>query len=106
MEAGLPNGVVNLVSGDGPNAGAPVAGHKDVPVVSFYRLYGRGRIIAEMCAPEFKHCSLEMGGKNIIIVMDDANLEPRGGWRDLGWLRHDRSTLHRGESRGGAQGRL
>jgi aldehyde dehydrogenase (NAD+) len=34
-----------------------------------------GRIIAQACAPEFKHCSLEMGGKNIIIVMDDANLD-------------------------------
>src|SRR6202021_2361103 len=34
-----------------------------------------GRIIAETCAPDYKHCSLEMGGKNIIIVMDDANLD-------------------------------
>src|ERR1700720_2564388 len=75
MEAGLPNGVVNLVSGDGPNAGAPLAGHKDVPVVSFTGSTAVGRIIAEMCAPDFKHCSLEMGGKNIIIVMDDANLD-------------------------------
>src|SRR6202790_388052 len=75
MEAGLPNGVVNLVSGDGPNAGAPLAGHRDVPVVSFTGSTAVGRIIAEMCAPDFKHCSLEMGGKNIIIVMDDANLD-------------------------------
>src|SRR5580704_10296437 len=55
MEAGLPHGVVNLVSGNGPNAGAPLAQHTAAPV--------------------FKHCSLEMGGKNIIIVMDDANLD-------------------------------
>src|SRR3979490_2316287 len=75
MEAGLPNGVVNLVSGDGPNAGAPLAGHRDVPVVSFTGSTAVGRIIAEMCAPDFKHCSLEMGGKNIIIVMEDANLD-------------------------------
>ena len=34
-----------------------------------------GRIIAEICAPDFKHCSLEMGGKNIILVLDDANLD-------------------------------
>jgi aldehyde dehydrogenase (NAD+) len=46
-----------------------------VPVVSFTGSTAVGRIIAQMCAPEFKHCSLEMGGKNIIIVMDDANLE-------------------------------
>jgi aldehyde dehydrogenase (NAD+) len=74
-EAGLPAGVVNLVSGDGPGAGAPLATHKDVPVVSFTGSTSTGRIIAEICAPSFKHCSLEMGGKNIILVMDDANLD-------------------------------
>jgi len=74
-EAGLPAGVVNLVSGDGPDAGAPLAKHKDVPVISFTGSTSTGRIIAEICAPSFKHCSLEMGGKNIILVMDDANLD-------------------------------
>jgi alpha-ketoglutaric semialdehyde dehydrogenase len=75
MEAGLPAGVVNLVSGDGPGAGAPLSQHRDVPVVSFTGSTSVGRIIAQACAPNFKHCSLEMGGKNIIIVMDDANLD-------------------------------
>jgi acyl-CoA reductase-like NAD-dependent aldehyde dehydrogenase len=75
VQAGLPRGVVNLVSGDGPGAGAPVSQHKDVPVVSFTGSTAVGRIIAQVCAPQFKHCSLEMGGKNIIIVMDDANLD-------------------------------
>ncbi len=74
-EAGLPNGVVNLVSGDGPNAGSPLANHKEVPVISFTGSTATGRVIAQACAPDFKHCSLEMGGKNIIIVMDDANLD-------------------------------
>ena len=74
-EAGVPRGVVNLVSGDGPSAGAPLAQHKNVPVVSFTGSTSVGRIIAQACAPDFKHCSLEMGGKNIIIVMDDANLD-------------------------------
>jgi aldehyde dehydrogenase (NAD+) len=74
-EAGVPRGVVNLVSGDGPNAGAPVSQHKDVPVVSFTGSTAVGRIIAQACAPDFKHCSLEMGGENIIIVMEDANLD-------------------------------
>jgi alpha-ketoglutaric semialdehyde dehydrogenase len=74
-EAGLPRGVVNLVSGDGPNAGAPLSQHKEVPVLSFTGSTAVGRIIAEACAPDFKHVSLEMGGKNIIIVMDDANLD-------------------------------
>ena len=74
-EAGLPEGVVNLVSGDGPNAGAPLAEHTDVPVISFTGSTAVGRLVAEACAPQFKHCSLEMGGKNIIIVMEDANLD-------------------------------
>jgi alpha-ketoglutaric semialdehyde dehydrogenase len=74
-EAGVPRGVVNLVSGDGPNAGAPLSQHKEVPVISFTGSTAVGRLIAQACAPDFKHCSLEMGGKNIIIVMDDANLD-------------------------------
>src|SRR5215813_2038983 len=74
-EAGVPHGVVNLVSGDGPNAGAPLAAHKQVPVMSFTGSSAVGRLIAQACAPDFKHCSLEMGGKNIIIVLDDANLD-------------------------------
>jgi acyl-CoA reductase-like NAD-dependent aldehyde dehydrogenase len=74
-EAGIPPGVVNLVSGDGPGAGAPLSSHKEVPVISFTGSTSTGRMIAQTCAPEFKHCSLEMGGKNIILVMEDANLD-------------------------------
>jgi alpha-ketoglutaric semialdehyde dehydrogenase len=74
-EAGMPRGVVNLVSGDGPGAGAPLSKHKDIPVISFTGSTATGRIIAETCAPDFKHYSLEMGGKNIILVLDDANLD-------------------------------
>src|SRR6202163_3958311 len=74
-EAGVPAGVVNLVSGSGSNVGAPLSSHLDVPVVSFTGSTSVGRLIAQACAPDFKHCSLEMGGKNIIIVMDDANLD-------------------------------
>src|SRR2546428_13890896 len=74
-EAGVPRGVVNLVSGDGPSAGAPLSKHKDVRVISFTGSTAVGRIIAMACAPDFKHCSLEIGGKNIIIVMEDANLD-------------------------------
>jgi alpha-ketoglutaric semialdehyde dehydrogenase len=74
-EAGIPPGVVNLVSGDGPGAGAPLSAHENVPVVSFTGSTSVGRIIAQTCAPAFKHCSLEMGGKNIILILDDANLD-------------------------------
>src|SRR5215472_3304289 len=74
-EAGLPPGVVNLVGGDGPGTGAALSKHADVPVISFTGSTSTGRIIAEACAPSFKHYSLEMGGKNIILVMEDANLD-------------------------------
>src|SRR5271167_2904839 len=74
-EAGLPRGVMNVVFGDGPEAGGPLLNHKDVGLVSFTGSTDVGRIVSTACAPSFKKCHLEMGGKNIIIVMDDANLD-------------------------------
>ena len=74
-EAGLPRGVLNVVFGDGPDAGAPMLNHPDVNLVSFTGSTEVGRIVSKACAPTFKKCHLEMGGKNIIIVMDDANLD-------------------------------
>jgi len=74
-EAGLPKGVVNMVTGGGTHVGAPLMSHKDVPIVSFTGSTDVGRKVSEACAPAFKHCHLEMGGKNIIMVMDDARLD-------------------------------
>jgi aldehyde dehydrogenase (NAD+) len=74
-EAGLPEGVANIVSGMGPDAGAALVNHPDVKLVSFTGSTEVGRIVAQACAGTFKHCHLEMGGKNIILVMDDANLD-------------------------------
>jgi len=74
-EAGLPPGVLNVVFGDGPQAGAPILDNPGVDLVSFTGSTEVGRIVSIACAPTFKKCHLEMGGKNIIIVMDDANLE-------------------------------
>jgi aldehyde dehydrogenase (NAD+) len=74
-EAGLPAGVVNMVTGGGADVGAPLMSHPDVGIVSFTGSTGVGRKVSEACAPAFKHCHLEMGGKNIIMVMDDANLD-------------------------------
>ena len=75
IEAGLPAGVVNIVNGMGPDAGAPLVTHPGVAAVSFTGSTETGRLVNQACAPSFKPCHLEMGGKNIIIVMDDANLE-------------------------------
>jgi len=74
-EAGLPPGVLNVVFGDGPEAGAPVVNHPKINLLSFTGSTEVGRIVSQACAPTFKKCHLEMGGKNIIIVMDDANLD-------------------------------
>jgi alpha-ketoglutaric semialdehyde dehydrogenase len=74
-EAGLPPGVLNVVFGDGPQAGAPILDNPGVDLMSFTGSTEVGRIVSVACAPTFKKCHLEMGGKNIIIVMDDANLE-------------------------------
>ena len=75
QEAGLPAGVLNVVFGEGPEAGGPIIKHRDVNLVSFTGSTEVGRIVSQECAPSFKRCHLEMGGKNIIIVMDDANLD-------------------------------
>ena len=74
-EAGLPRGVVNVVTGFGPEAGAPLTEHRDVRGVSFTGSSEVGRIIGTSCAQSFKRCSLELGGKNPMIILDDANLE-------------------------------
>ena len=74
-EAGLPKGVLNLVFGSGSKVGNPLMTHPDVGVVSFTGSTEVGREVSKACAPDFRHCHLEMGGKNMIIVMDDANFD-------------------------------
>ncbi len=74
-DAGVPAGVLNLVLGDGPGAGAPLVSHPDVQVVSFTGSTEVGRLVNQACAPSFKKVHLEMGGKNVILVMEDAKLE-------------------------------
>lgn len=74
-EEGIPPGVVNMVTGSGGQVGTPMIKHKDVKIVSFTGSTEVGRKVSEACAPMFKHSCLEMGGKNVQMVMDDANLE-------------------------------
>jgi alpha-ketoglutaric semialdehyde dehydrogenase len=74
-EAGIPPGVVNLVTGDGDEVGTPLTTHEAVRVISFTGSTHVGRIVNRAAAPGFKKVHLEMGGKNVIIVMDDADLE-------------------------------
>ncbi|MEP0827719.1 MAG: aldehyde dehydrogenase family protein [bacterium] len=74
-EEGLPPGVINMVTGSGKDVGDPLMKHKDVSVISFTGSTEVGRRVSEACATDFRHCHLEMGGKNCIIVMDDANVD-------------------------------
>jgi len=73
-EAGIPAGVVNVVNGY-HQPGAALVNHKDVRLISFTGSTDTGRIIAEQCAGQNKIVSLEMGGKNAIIIMDDADID-------------------------------
>ena len=74
-EAGLPKGVFNVVTGFGPSAGLPLAQNKNVKMLSFTGSTATGKIIATTCAELGKQYSLEMGGKNGIIVDKDADLD-------------------------------
>ena len=74
-EAGLPAGVINIVSGLGTTAGAALVEHSDVRAISFTGSSAVGSLIAQRAAATFKQVSLEMGGKNAQIVLDDANLD-------------------------------
>jgi alpha-ketoglutaric semialdehyde dehydrogenase len=74
-DAGIPKGVVNVVTGDGDEVGRPLTTHGAVRVVSFTGSTHVGRIVNQASAPGFKKVHLEMGGKNVIMIMDDADLE-------------------------------
>src|SRR5271170_5041260 len=75
IDAGLPSGVVNIVTGFGPDAGAPIVSHPGIRAISFTGSSEVGRIVGQTAAANFKPCSLEMGGKNAMIVLDDAHLD-------------------------------
>lgn len=74
-DAGMPKGVVNMVTGTGSGVGDPLMNNPDVKVVSFTGSTEIGSVVSKACAPDFKHCSLEMGGKNAMMVMPSAKLE-------------------------------
>ncbi len=72
--AGLPGGVVNVVFGFGEEAGAALVEHPDVAAIYFTGSVDTGRIVSETCGRMLKKCSLELGGKNAIVVLDDADI--------------------------------
>ena len=74
-EAGLPDGVLNIVHGDGANCGESIVKHPDIKAISFTGSTKAGERIAGIAAPMFKKLSLEMGGKNPAIIFADCNWE-------------------------------
>ncbi|MFG0329712.1 MAG: aldehyde dehydrogenase [Phycisphaerales bacterium] len=75
VEAGLPRGVLNIVHGTGPRAGAAIVEHPDIPTISFTGGTKTGQAIATATAPMFKRVSLELGGKNPNLIFADADLD-------------------------------
>src|ERR1700704_3399836 len=74
-EAGVPPGVVNLVTGYGETVGAGITNHNSLRLISFTGSTDTGRLVASACAERNAICSLEMGGKNAFIVLDDADVD-------------------------------
>src|SRR6185437_13773821 len=74
-EAGVPDGVVNIVTGFGKEVGEPLVAHPLVARVAFTGSEGGGRHVYENAARSFKRVSLELGGKSANIVFEDANLD-------------------------------
>ena len=75
LEAGLPKEVIQLVHGRGEQVGAAIVEHPEIPLISFTGSTATGRIVGETCGRMHKRLSLEMGGKNAQIVLDDADLD-------------------------------
>src|SRR3979490_422927 len=74
-DAVIPKGVINIVTGFGTEVGTPLTEHPVVRAISLTGSSAVGKIVGATAAKSFKHCSLELGGKNPMIVLDDANLE-------------------------------
>ncbi len=75
VEAGLPPGVLNIVQGTGPKVGSAIVAHPSIPAISFTGGTRTGATIAAAAAPMFKKLSLELGGKNPVLVFADCDFE-------------------------------
>ncbi|MFQ5643646.1 MAG: aldehyde dehydrogenase family protein [Thiogranum sp.] len=80
QEAGVPAGVLNIIQGKGEEAGAPLVANPGVDVVSFTGSTAVGRLIAAVAGERLAKVSLELGGKNALVVCDDADLENAVNW--------------------------
>jgi len=83
-EAGLPAGVLNVVTGLGPDVGAPLTSHPGVEKIAFTGSGATGSKIMEACAKDVRNVSLELGGKSPIVVFDDVDVDVAVEWLMFG----------------------
>ena len=75
LQAGIPPGVLNVVTGDGPSCGAALVRHPGVDKITFTGSTEVGRMIGAQCGQDIRRCALELGGKSPVIVLDDMDVE-------------------------------
>lgn len=75
QQAGLPDGVLNVITGPGGTLGDALASHKLVNMISLTGSTEVGRHVAEICGRDLRRCTLELGGKNAVLVLEDADLD-------------------------------
>ena len=102
LECGLPEGVVNIVTGRGPEVGAPLVRHPDVDMVSFTGSTGVGRAMVAATAPTLKRVAMELGGKNPQLVFADADLDAAARRRRVRCAIQRRRVLQFGQPTAGA----
>ena len=90
----LPPGVLNVVTGQGESAGAALAGHPEVAIVSITGEVGTGKAVMRAAADSLKRVHLELGGKAPVVVFDDADLEAAIAARAAVRLLQRRPGLH------------
>ncbi|KAG2432315.1 hypothetical protein HYH02_013035 [Chlamydomonas schloesseri] len=83
-EVGLPPGVLNVITGTGPDAGAPLSAHKGLAKVAFTGSAATGRLVAQAAAANIRPASMELGGKSALIVFEDADVEKAVEWAMFG----------------------
>ncbi len=74
-QAGLPAGVMNVITGPGATLGDAMASHKRINMISLTGSTEVGRRVGELCGRDLRRCTLELGGKNAVIVLEDADLD-------------------------------
>ncbi len=93
-EAGVPNGVVNLVIGDGPTAGHAISAHPDIDMVSFTGSTRAGILVAHAAAATVKRVSQELGGKSAHVILPDADLHAAAAWNIMRAFHNTGQSCH------------